>query len=398
MNPVPAAKPRVCFVVSSPLTVLAFLTGHVKALGELYEVHIAANARREEIDHPDLRGVTLHPVSIPREIAPLADAAALARLAAVFQRGRYAAVHSQTPKAGLLTALAARAARVPVRIHTYTGQVWATRRGAGRALLKTLDRAIARLDTHVLVDSASQRDFLERERVLAPGQGLVLGPGSASGVDTARFRPDAAQRAAVRVQLAIPLDAMVFLFVGRLTREKGVLDLARAFAAVATARDDVYLVWVGADEGGLAAPIAAACGAQSARVRLVGASPTPERYMAAADTLCLPSYREGFGSVVIEAAAAGIPAIGSRIYGLTDAIEDGVTGLLTAPGDAQALAAAMQRIADDAPLRTRLAAAARARALKDFQAEALSAALVDFYRRTVPARAPQAAPARGPSL
>ena len=380
----PGVKPRVCFVVSSPLTVHAFLTRHVRALGEHYDVHLAANARPEEIDHPDLRDATLHHVPIRREISPLADTAALVRLIGIFRRGRYAAVHSQTPKAGLLTAFAARAARVPVRIHTFTGQVWATQRGAGRALLKTLDRAMVRLDTHVLVDSASQRDFLQRERVLTHGQGVVLGSGSVSGVDTERFRPDASARNAVRAELAIPPEATLFLFVGRLARDKGVLELAQAFADVAAVRSDAYLLLVGPDEERLTAEIGAACAMHSGRLRFVGKSPVPERYMAAADVFCLPSHREGFGSVVIEAAAAGLPAIGSRIYGLTDAIEDGVTGLLTPSGDVHELAVAMKRIADDPALRSTLAGAARARALTDFSAAALSAALVDFYRRTVP--------------
>lgn len=390
MTSQPGVKPRVCFVVSSPMTVHAFLTQHVKALGQHYDVHLAANARREEIDHPDLHDATLHHVPIRREISPLADAAALVRLTGIFRRVGYAAVHSQTPKSGLLTALAARAARVPVRIHTFTGQVWATHQGAGRALLKTLDRAIAQLDTHVLVDSTSQRDFLQRERVLTHRQGIVLGSGSVSGVDTARFRPDASARNAVRAELGIPPDATVFLFVGRLVREKGVLELAQAFARVASARNDAYLVLVGPDEGHLVAEIGAACAMHSGRLRVVGKSTVPERYMAAADVFCLPSHREGFGSVVIEAAAAGLPAIGSRIYGLTDAIEEGVTGLLTPSGDVHELAAAMKRIADDSRLRTTLASAARARALADFSAEALSAALVDFYRRTVPTVSPNA--------
>jgi glycosyltransferase involved in cell wall biosynthesis len=362
------------------MTAEAFLTSHVKALGDRYEVHLVANADPESIDHRDLRLATRISAPIPREISPLADLAALFRLFGILRRGRYSAVHSLSPKAGLLTAIAAFAARVPVRIHTFTGQVWATRAGASRAALKTLDRVIVKLDTHLLADSASQLEFLRSERVLGPGEGGVIGKGSVAGVDCERFRPDDAARASVRAELHIPAAGLVFLFVGRLTRDKGVLDLARAFARAAAARDDLYLVFVGPDEQSLSAEILAVAGVDAARVRFAGYSVEPERYMAAADVCCLPSYREGFGAVAIEAAAVGLPAIGSRIYGIVDAIEDGRTGLLVEPRDPVALAQAMLRLASDATLRAHFANAARDRALAVFPREVLTAAMLDFYR------------------
>ena len=107
----------------------------------------------------------------------------------------------------------------------------------------------------------------------------------------------------------------------------------------------------------------------------------PERYMAAGDVFCLPSYREGFGAVIIEAAAAGLPAIGSRIYGITDAIGDGVTGILVAAADVEGLADAMRLLALDEPKRRALAHAARERALNHFSRDVVTAAVVAFYER-----------------
>jgi glycosyltransferase involved in cell wall biosynthesis len=379
----PLGRPKICFVVSSPMTAEAFLTTHVKALAEHYEVHLVANADPESITHPDLRRAIRISAPIPRQISPFADAAALLRLIGIMRRGAFSAVHSLTPKAGLLTAVAAFVARVPVRVHTFTGQVWATRTGAARAALKALDRLIARLDTHVLADSASQLEFLRAEGVLGRDQGAILGKGSVAGVDHERFRPDDAARVALRAELAIPAEGIVFLFVGRLTPDKGLLDLAQAFEKAAAARDDVYLMLVGPDEHALTAALIHACGAHGSRARFISASSAPERYMAASDVFCLPSYREGFGSVVIESAACGLPAIGSRIYGIIDAIEDGRTGLLVEPREPAALCAAMLRLAGDAALRGDLAHAARTRALADFPSGALTAAMVDFYVRAL---------------
>jgi glycosyltransferase involved in cell wall biosynthesis len=373
------AKPRVCFVVSSAMTAEAFLAGHVRALADHFEVHLIVNNDPASITHPDLAGATIHRARIERAIAPLEDLRGLAQLYRIMRRERYSAVHSVTPKAGLLTAIAAFLARVPLRFHTFTGQVWATRHGAGRTLLKALDAVIARLDTHLFVDSASQRAFLQHEGVLAQSQGIVLGHGSVCGVDAGRFTPDAQARAAVRAELDIPDAALVYLFVGRLTRDKGVLELASAFADVARDHNERFLVLVGPDEDKLEAPIREACADAQTRVRFVAWSNAPERYMAAADVFCLPSHREGFGSTIIEAAAAGVPAIGSRIYGVTDAIDDGATGLLFECGDVAGLSAAMRTLADDPDARTAMGAAARSRAVRDFSKGAVTAALVAFY-------------------
>lgn len=379
----PPRQPKICFVVSAALTADAFLGDHIAALSKQYEVHLAVNAGREAMTHDGLRCAIVHRVPIVRAVSPWSDVLAIAKLAATLRRERFMAVHSLTPKAGLVAALAGFLARVPVRIHTFTGQVWATRAGAGRAILKGIDQAIAALNTHILVDSLSQRDFLRAQKVLAADAGTVLGRGSVSGVDPRRFKPDPSARVEVRRRLGIAAGAVVFLFVGRLTREKGVLDLALAFANVAAARDDVYLVMAGPDEESIATALRQACGAHSPRLLLVGRTREPELYMAAADVFCLPSYREGFGSVVIEAAAAGLPAIGSRIYGITDAIEDKVTGVLVDPQDAAGLSAAMHELAGDAALRSKLACAARDRALRDFSSRNVSSALVDFYARAV---------------
>jgi glycosyltransferase involved in cell wall biosynthesis len=115
----------------------------------------------------------------------------------------------------------------------------------------------------------------------------------------------------------------------------------------------------------------------------------PERYMAAGDVFCLPSYREGFGAVIIEAAAAGLPAIGSCIYGITDAIENGTTGLLVSAGDVDGLSTAMLTLATHEQVRLRLAHAARERALRDFSSSAVTAALISYYERVLPDGATQ---------
>ena len=378
------SQARIGIVASSPMTVSAFLRPHLAALGSRHALVVYANTGGEA--PPDTAGATLVDIRIERRIAPLADACALMRLARLFRAARLDAVQSITPKAGLLAMLAARSAGVPVRVHVFTGQVWATRHGAARWLLKLADRLIARCATPVLVDSPSQRDFLVREGVVSAEKARVLGHGSVAGVDATRFKPDATARAAVRAELGCREADVVFLYAGRLNRDKGVLDLAAAWSRIAGERDGSRLVLVGPDEGGLQPAMRAIVGDAQASVSFVAWSDRPERYMAAADVLCLPSYREGFGTVIIEAGACGVPAIASRIYGVTDAIEDGVTGILFPPADAAALADAMARLARDPGLRAALGERARAKALREFPVEVVTAGLVDFYASALASR------------
>jgi len=371
-------KEKICLVVSGAMTVNAFLQQPIRRLCERYDVYVALNMNPGE----SLRGledmVTVLPVAIERKIAPWRDLLALWQLIRLFRRHRFKLVHSVTPKAGLLGMLAAFLAGVGIRIHTFTGQVWVTRQGIARRVLKSADKLIAALGTDALVDSFSQRQFLLDEGVLRVSKSGVLAQGSISGVDTVRFCPDAEARRRIRDELHIGGEDTVFLFLGRLNRDKGVLDLAAAFAGMQDER--THLLLVGPDEEGIAPQIVKLTEKCVGRVHFAGYAPKPEEYMAAADVLCLPSYREGFGSVVIEAAAVGIPAIGSRIYGVVDAIQENHSGLLFEARDVAGLQAAMDTLSGNRMLRLQLGRQARERAINVFSGEKLSAAWLDFYR------------------
>lgn len=379
--------PRVCIVVAAPLTLKAFMLGHLEALARIADVTAVADFTREDASFRWPESISRVAIAIARPIAPWADVLALLALSRLFRQRRFDLVHSITPKAGLLAMLAARLAGVPLRLHSFTGQVWVTRTGFMRSLLKGADRLIARLATQVLADSTSQREFLIAQGIVSASKSAVLAHGSICGVDTARFRPDASARERVLRKHGIPPGAIVFLYLGRINRDKGVLDLAHAFAEAGSRCADAHLLLVGPDEGDLRAELASAAGACAARLHNAGLTDRPEDYFAAADVFCLPSYREGFGTTIIEAAAAGVPAIGSRIYGITDAIVEGETGLLFAAGEVQQLALCMITLASDNGLRERLGKDARERAMRDFSSASVSAALLEYYAKLLAPRA-----------
>jgi glycosyltransferase involved in cell wall biosynthesis len=379
----------VCMVVSSPLTLKFFLIDHIAALSQVYRVVCIANCgdpawlRQRGLEAP------LLDVRIERSPSLIHDLQALWTLLRYFQKSRFDVVHSVTPKAGLLAMTAAALARVPVRIHMFTGQVWANRSGLQRTILKAMDTWLAAMATHILVDSESQRAFLMREGVVKARKSQVLGHGSLNGVDIERFRPNKEVRAEMRSLHNVPASSVAFLYLGRLKRDKGVLDLALAFSQLTRTHEEAYLLILGPDEDHIETHIRQACSDCISRLRINGYTDNPERWLAACDVLCLPSYREGFGSAIIDAASAGVPALGSRIYGITDAIDEGVTGLLHNPGDVKELASKMQILAQDEKLRISLGRAARERAHRYFAKEAATAALLEFYAQTLSATGPK---------
>jgi glycosyltransferase involved in cell wall biosynthesis len=372
--------PRLCFVTAVPLTLRAFFTSHVRFLAPDYDITLVSSGSASDVPELLVPNVTFRAVPIERQIAPRADLASLRALFALFRRERFDSVHSMTPKAGLLAMLAARGAGIPNRVHTFTGQVWATRTGPGRTVLKTADRVLASSATRLLADSASQRQFLIDNGIAPAKKVQVLGDGSVAGVELTRFRPNPDIRASLRQQLGIPEDAVGFVFIGRLNRDKGIAEMAAAFAVAAGRDPRPHLIVAGPDEDGAGRELAALRDRFPGRIHVCDYVARPEEYLAAADVLLLQSHREGFGVVVIEAAAAGLPAIASRIYGVTDAVQDGVTGLLHPVAAVPEIADAISRLTADPALRERLGGAARARVVASFSRERISEAFAAFYR------------------
>ena len=330
-------------------------------------------------------------IEIPRSLSPLQDMVALVRLTQLFFRHRFDLIHSTTPKAGLLTALAAFIAMVPVRLHTFTGQPWVTLKGPLRWASRMADRLIGFLDTKCYADSGSQARFLIDERIIPPRKMAVIGHGSLAGVDLERFNPDKwspAAKQAHRKELSISPSSILLIFVGRITPDKGISELIEAFSGLLCMNYDVDLLLVGPqdrDRGGTGS-LDLSEAEKCPRIHAIGYSACPERHLAVADIFCLPSYREGFGTVVMEAAAMGLPTVGTAIYGLTDAIADGDTGILVPPHDAGALRDALRRLLDCPDERIRMGKAARQRCLDLFDAARVNAAVAEEYRNVLQAK------------
>ena len=372
-------KPTILFVATTPFAVNQFLSDHLVALSGKYKVVLCVIVEAYELIPSLADSVKVVHIPFARKMSLLRDLINLFQLLILVWQIKPLSIHSITPKAGLLAMLAGYLRRVPNRWHTFTGQVWVTRKGWSRFLLKALDRLIVTLATKVFADSESQCRFLVVEGLVDRDGIGMLGAGSNAGVDLQRFKVDPIARRRLRQQMGAVEEACVFIFVGRLARDKGVFDLVQAFKKMADTVASVEMWMVGPDEEGLLPSLQQAGSGCLAPIRWLGKTSEPEKYMAAADVLMLPSYREGFGSVIIEAAACGIPAIAYRIDGVIDAVVEDVTGILVPVGSVHDLVAAMNAIYQDGNRRSNLGDRARKRAEQEFSGQVVTAAWLKHY-------------------
>jgi glycosyltransferase involved in cell wall biosynthesis len=332
-------------------------------------------------------------VPMARAITPLDDLSALAGLVRILRRIRPHIVHAGTPKAGLLGMLAARLAGIDHRIYHVRGLPLATARGLRRPLLWATERVAIAASTDVLSVSPSLRRSLAR-LLLAPEHRVqVLLEGSGQGVD-ARGAFDPARlpgghREAWRRTWGLPPDATVLLFVGRLTVEKGLHELAGAWAELHARHPSSHLVVVGRHDE------REAIGARDLqrlrdlpRVHLVGPSSRIADWYGAVDLLVHPSWREGFPNVLLEAASMGLPIVSTRVDGCVDAVVEGETGLLVPARDAAALADALEALLLDPARAQLMGRQGRARTLRSFDRPVVWSALADWYDTLVPPEAP----------
>jgi glycosyltransferase involved in cell wall biosynthesis len=375
----------ICFVITSPFTINSFLIGHLAELRKNYQVTLCVNLNIYKLSSKiDSSKISIINVPLERKISLLRDLKALITLFKIFRNSRFNCVHSITPKAGLLAMTAALITRVPNRFHTFTGQIWSTKTGLGRIFYRRIDWLIAKLATFIFADSTSQVQFLLKEGVCQRSHISLLGSESISGVDLERFRPNRLAREQLRRELSARENECVFIFVGRLCRDKGLFDLFKAFSMFSSNNNGNYSLWIiGPDEEDIAYQIKKQFPGLYDLAKWIGPTSTPELYMAAADVLLLPSHREGFGTVIIEAAACGLPTISYRIDGVVDALVNGHTGILVSLGDTEELSAKIQYLLRNSEIRSSMGSLARARACNNFSSETITKAWLDFYKTNV---------------
>lgn len=335
---------KICYVVTIPLTIRAFFIPQLRYLADHgFDVTVVCS---DDGRIADELGDSIHfyGVEIPRGISFAGSLRAISQLRAFFLEQAFDLIQYSTPNAALYAAIAAKQAGCPARNYHLMGNRFLGSKGLMRLFLKTMDKIACRLSTSIECVSRSNLEQGAAEGVYPRDKAVVVWNGSSGGVDLKKFdiRRREPWRSALRQSLGYREDDFIFGFVGRITRDKGIHELLEAFFQLG---DDSKLFLIGSveDNGTLDAKLWQKA-MDSPGVQFHAPSKEVEQYYAMIDVLVLPSYREGFGNVVIEAAAMGTPAIVSDIPGPIDAVIAGETALVVPPKDVGALAGAMKRM------------------------------------------------------
>ena len=345
-----------------------------------YEVQLLSSPG-EQLDLMGKKyNVKTHALEMYRRLSPLKDLKSLRQLIKVFRNEKPYMVHSMTPKAGLLCMMAARLAKVPVRVHTFTGLVWPTEHGWKRKLLMFTDKITCACATHVIPEGEGvKNDLLNNHITKKPIR--VLGFGNVMGVDMVRFsrRPEVDERAKAIADTSV----FTFVFVGRIVKDKGINELCLAFERLNKQYPKTRLFLVGKFEDDIDpipdesrniinnTPAIQAVGPQYGDDLLA--------YYSASDCFVFPSYREGFPNTVLEAGAMGLPSIVTDINGSRDIIMEGKNGTIIPSKDVESLFKAMERMMIDESWRKNMADNARQVIMDRFEQGFVQRCLLEYY-------------------
>lgn len=350
---------------------ICFYSDLIPALQKDYEV-VGVSSPGKELDALSEKGVRTIEVAMARRISIVNDIKSLLKMCKVLRIEKPHIVHSITPKAGLITMIAAWLCRVPVRIHTFTGLVWPTTKGVQRKILMATDWLTCACATHIIPEGEGVKaDLLNHHITNKPIK--VLGYGNVRGVDMEYFKPEPRNTE----------DVFTFVFIGRIVKDKGINELVAAFKRVNEKHKHVRLVLVGPKEDDLdpILPETATEIRSNNAITEVGSQKDVRPFYQNANALVFPSYREGFPNVVLEAGAMGLPSIVTDINGSREIIIESKNGTIIPPRNEQALYEAMLNWVENPQEVASMAANARKMISERFEKSFVQKCMIDFYNK-----------------
>lgn len=342
---------KICYIVTMATTIKAFFIPQLQYLAKNgFDVSVICN---EDNDIQELLGVKIHfyPIDIPRGYSIKRSLIAILKILKILRKERFSLIQYSTPNASLYASIAGYFLSIPVRNYHLMGFRYLGAQGIARYFLKNIEKLTCKLSTNIECVSCSNLEFGVVNDIFQPNKAVVIGNGSSGGIDLTRFDCTKRKiwRKEIRDALHISKDEFIFGYVGRITKDKGINELLSAFFQMSDQRS-CKLLFIGNFEHKELLDQQLLKSAMASKNILFHQSVSNiEKYYAAMDVLILPSYREGFGNVIIEAGAMGTPAIASDIPGPKDAIINGSTGLLVGSKNIKELVRAMIELLEKSP-------------------------------------------------
>ena len=375
-------KPRILLGVTADISLSLMRGMPAYLVSQGWDVHVVTSPGERLSQLAELPGVTTHSLAMERNPSPVKDLIALIRWVSLLKSVRPDVISVGTPKAGLLGSVAGRITRVPKRVYHLRGLRFETATGIQFKVLTFLEKVTSAAATHVLSVSHSMRDKFVAMKLTPAQKAVVIGAGSSNGVQLEEFAATlfgAAEIAKLRDSLQIQDGIPVVGFVGRLTEDKGLIVLAKARRLLSDWGIDYQLLVVGGFDDSDGERILAAINVFGRPAIVTGAVPKPAVYYRLMDVFCLPTLREGFPNVTLEASASSLPTVTTDATGAIDSVVDGVTGVLTRSGDPVSLAEGLMRLVNDVGTRVSMGEQALKRVKADFAREHVWKMLGEFY-------------------
>jgi len=350
--------PKLVRITTVPVSMMVLLKGQLKFMKQNgFDVTMISN-EGPEVEQLKVQENCPHiAITLTRKITPFTDLISLVKLTLLLRKIKPDIVHTHTPKAGLIGMWAAKLAGVTIRLHTIAGLPWVESRGMIRRLLIAVEKLTAFAATNVFPNSFVQRDFLLQNEI-AKNKMKVIGNGSSNGIDTDYFSTNLDienQAKAIRIRERIHEEACVWIFVGRIVRDKGITELIDAFLEIQIQFPEDRLLLLGDQEPHLDPLDEKYVQLLTSHHAIIscGFQKDIRPYLAASQVLVFPSYREGFPNVPMQAGAMGCALILSDINGCNEIVNHGKDGWLVSVKNVSALTAAMMEARNN-PIKTRL--------------------------------------------
>ena len=373
---------RITTVPSSLRTLLKgqsrFMSKHFEVIGVSGDGDALTEVRQNE-------GIQTHVVEMTRSITPFKDLKATYKLYKFFKSEQPFIVHTHTPKAGTLGMLAARLARVPHRLHTIAGLPLLEASGGKRKLLDVVEKFTYSCATKILPNSFGLEQIIIDNNYAKPEKLLVIGNGSSNGIDTTHYDASLvseAQKVNLKQELNIEEHDIVFIFIGRIVRDKGINELVNAFNRLSKKQLNCKLLLVGPRENHLdpLLPETELLIEENHQILAVGVQKDIRPYVAISHVLAFPSYREGFPNVVLQCSCMELPCIVSDINGCNEVIKDQVNGLIIPVKNENALENAMQFMIDNPKQRDAMIQFTRNRIIERYEQQYVWNELLNYYK------------------
>ncbi len=334
-------------ITTVPISLEKLLAGQLRYMSQFYRV-VAVSSEKDNLERlGEKEKVATFHVHLTRKITPIADFKALIRLYFYFRKIKPAIVHTHTPKAGTIGMLAAKLAGVKIRLHTVAGLPLLEEIGTKRNILNAVEKLTYACATKVYPNSVGLKDIIIQSRFCQPNKLKVIANGSSNGIDTEyfsskHFSEDTLSQ--LQKQLGIQPEDFVFVFVGRLVKDKGINELIQAFCRLPQEQHPVKLLLVGDYESDLdpLQPNTLAQITSNPNIISTGFQTDVRPYFCLSHALVFPTYREGFPNVVLQAGALDLPGIVTNINGCNEIIVPGKNGLIIPVKEENAIFEAMQ--------------------------------------------------------